>query len=232
MEPAAALARLRLADRRVEDALRITSEPVAIVAAKRTWIWATDVAPARVEALTAAGRIGEAAELVTAFARGLRGRDAPAPKAAVVLCRAMLAEARGQHSRAASLFGHAAMAWQSLPRPYDALLAQERQAWCLRAAGDHDASATLLTEVFHGLSRLGATGDGARVARRLREHGVAVTRGPRGGRRGYGNQLSPRELDVARVLVAGGPTGRLPSSCSCHPKPWPDTLTPPCVSSM
>ena len=32
---------------------------------------------------------------------------------------------------------------------------------------------------------------------------MVVRCGPRPGRRGYGNRLSPRELDVARVLVAG-----------------------------
>ena len=218
MEPSAALARLLLAGDRIEEALAVTGRPAAVVAAKRTWIWAADIAPARIEALVAAGRIDEAATLANAFARGLRGRDAPAPGAAVMLCQAMLAEARGQPGRAASLFGRAATAWQSLPRPYDALLAQERQASCLRAAGDRDASAALLTEVFHGLSRLGATGDAARVARRLHDHGVAMTRRPRGGRRGYGNQLSPRELDVARVLVAGRTNREIAEQLFLSPK--------------
>ena len=52
------------------------------VSAKGIWVWATDLAPARVVALTAAGRVDEAARFVATFARGLRGRDAPAPRAA------------------------------------------------------------------------------------------------------------------------------------------------------
>ena len=57
MEPAAAQARLRLAACRADAALAITDEPVAILADKRIWVWATDVVPARVEALVATGRI-------------------------------------------------------------------------------------------------------------------------------------------------------------------------------
>jgi DNA-binding CsgD family transcriptional regulator len=218
MEPAAALARLLLGDDRTGEALSVTSGPAAVVAAKRTWVWAADIAPARVEALIAAGRVDEAAEMVAAFGHGLRGRNAPAPKAAVILCGAMLAEARGDNAGAAGLFGRAALAWQLLPRPFDALLAREQQAGCWLAAGDVDRCVWLLTEVFNGLSRLGASGDAARVARRLREHGIAVARGPRGGRRGYGNQLSPRELDVARVLVAGRTNREIAGQLFLSPK--------------
>jgi DNA-binding CsgD family transcriptional regulator len=218
VEPAAALARLLLADERIEEALAVTGGPAAVVAAKRTWVWAADIAPARVQALTCVDRIDEAAEMVAAFGRGLRGRNAPAPRAALTLCRAMLAEARGDRAGAAGLFGRAALAWQLLPRPFDALLARERQAGCWLAVGNVDRGVRLLTEVFNGLSRLGANGDAARVARRLREHGVAMTRGPRGGRRGYGNQLSPRELDVARVLVAGRTNREIAEQLFLSPK--------------
>ncbi|HWS38994.1 MAG TPA: helix-turn-helix transcriptional regulator, partial [Actinoplanes sp.] len=34
-------------------------------------------------------------------------------------------------------------------------------------------------------------------------HGAEVPRLWRGGRRGYGDQLSPRELDVVQLVVAG-----------------------------
>ena len=104
------------------------------------------------------------------------------------------------------MFGRAAAAWQALPRPYDALLARERQAHCLLAAGRSSAGLSLLAGVQEGLSQLGATGDADRVARALRERGVTVPRVWRGGQRGYGGELSPRELEVVRLVVAGRST--------------------------
>jgi DNA-binding CsgD family transcriptional regulator len=203
MAPAAALARLRLADGRAADALAVTEEPIGIVTNKGSWVWATDLAPARVAALAAVGRAAEARELVAAFARGLEGRDAPAPGAGLITCRAILAQAEGEHARAAESFARAAAAWQALPRPYDALLARERQAGCLLAAGRPEAGLALLAEVLGQLSRLDAAGDADRVAGVLREHGVAARRVWRGGQRGYGRDLSPREREVVQLMLTG-----------------------------
>jgi DNA-binding NarL/FixJ family response regulator len=203
MEPAAALAALRLADGDADAALRVTDGPVDTVTRWGTWVWAADLAPVRVEALLAAGRTDDAARLVTAFARGLRGRNAPAPRAGLALCRALVAEHLDGPVRAAALFARAADAWRALPRPYDALLARERQARCLLAAGRAEPGLTLLTDVHTGLSDLGARAAADRVHRVLREHGVATPHPRRGGRPSYGDRLSPRELDVVRLLVQG-----------------------------
>ena len=61
----------------------------------------------------------------------------------------------------------------------------------------------LLSAQYEELFRLGARGDADRVAQRLREHGAEVPRLWRGGRKGYGDRLSPRELEVVRLVVAG-----------------------------
>jgi DNA-binding NarL/FixJ family response regulator len=71
------------------------------------------------------------------------------------------------------------------------------------ADGQRDAGLAAAGEAFRGLTGLGARQDADRVAARLREHGAAVPRVWRGGRRGYGQQLSPREIDVVRLLAAG-----------------------------
>jgi DNA-binding CsgD family transcriptional regulator len=156
-----------------------------------------------VAALAADDRLGEAAKLTEAFARGLRGRDAPGPRAGLATCRAILAEARGEHASATRLFARAAVAWQALPRPYEALLAQERQAGCQIAAGKREAALSLLVEVRERLIALGALGDADRVVACLREHGVAAKRPQRGGRRAHGNRLSPRELEVTHLVATG-----------------------------
>jgi DNA-binding CsgD family transcriptional regulator len=228
MEPVAALAGLRLADGDVEAALRCTGEAMDIVVSKRIWLWATDLASVRVAALTAAGRPDEAAALVSMFTRRLRDHDAPAPRAGLLTCRAILAEHRGMHSRAATWFAQAAAAWWELPRPRDGLLARERQAGCLIAAGRTDAGLALLTEVLAGLSQLGATADADRVVDGLRGHGVAARRVWRGGRRGYGDRLSPRELEVARLVAAGNTNKQIANALGRSP----DTVATQLKSAM
>jgi DNA-binding CsgD family transcriptional regulator/tetratricopeptide (TPR) repeat protein len=218
VQPAAALARSHLAAGRAEEALRATEESIGVVANKETWLWVTDLAPARVDALVATGRIADAAELVTAFGAGVRGRDAPAPRAALSLCRGILCAARGQHARAAALFARSAAAWERLPRPYDALLARERQAGSLHADGGEEAAIALLERVCQGLSELGARGDAARVTHTLRGHGVDARPVSRWSRRGYGDRLSPREVDVARLIVAGRTNREIAKELFVSPK--------------
>lgn len=225
---AAALARMHLADGRPGEALAATDGPFAILVRKEVWLWASDLAPTRADALIAADQAGEAAALAAAFAAGLGTIEAPAPRVAVLACQAIAAEAGGDREAAARLFGRVATGWQALPRPYDALLARERQASCLLAVNRGEQALSLLADVLRGLSELGASGDADRVARRLREHGVAVSRVWRGGPRGYGDQLSPRELEVAR-LVATGRTNR-EIAAALHRSP--DTVAAQLKSAM
>jgi len=203
LEVVAALAWLRLADSRVDEALALTEEPMQLVTTKNIWLWVADVAPPRVQALAAAGRCDEASDLVFAFTRGLRGHGAPAADAALATCRAIVAEGQGDTARAADLFDAAATAWDALPRPYDALRARHRQANCLLASGQDEAGLKLLAEAAKALSGLGAADEAAEAGRTLREHGVAAERPRRAGRPSYGDQISPREAEVLRLLVTG-----------------------------
>jgi DNA-binding CsgD family transcriptional regulator len=224
LEPAAVLSHLRVLRGSVGEALALTDEPMRVVIRKGIWLWATEIAPARVQALVAAGRHEEAAQVVAAFAGGIHGRHAPAPRAGLATCRAMLAESRGEYAVAATLYARAARAWQALPRPYDALLAREAQARCLLATPDGlamldgEGGLALLADVLRDLSELGATGDADRVAASLREHGVAARRVWRGGRRGYGDQLSPRELEVVRLLLTGRTNNEIAQTLRRSPK--------------
>jgi DNA-binding CsgD family transcriptional regulator len=201
---AAALACLHLRQGRVDAALNITELPMFEVTRMGAWVWATEIAPVRVEAMVSNGQTEEARWLTTAFARGIRELEAPAPAAAVKLCQALLAQARGDNPLSASQrFHEVAQAWQSLPRPYDAALASERQALCLLQAGQLEGGLELLTGVRHDLIELGAIADAERVVATLRRQGADVRGVQRGGRRSYGNALSPRELEVLSVLVQG-----------------------------
>ncbi len=215
-EPAAALARLLLAAGRVDEALAVTDSAMGIVLRKRIWLWATELAPVRVDLLVAAGRVDEAGWLAGAFGRGVGRLAAPAAQAAVVLCRGIVAAGRGEHARAATFFGQASAAWAALPRPYDAALADRRQGDCLLAVGrDADAVAVLST-AHDTLRALGANADADQIAATLRAQGVRSPR--RGGRQGYGDQLSPRELEVVRLLVPGRSNPEIAAALVLSPK--------------
>ena len=204
IEAAAALAQLCLHDGDVEEALRLTDELAEIAVGGGLWSRTVEFAPVRMAALAAAGRLGCASMVVKAFAGALGDRDAPAPQASLTLCRAILAEAEGRPADAATLFDRAASAWEALPRPYHALLARERSARCLLAVGRDEAALSVLAGVAQALTELGARNDADRIVRFLTGRGgnvLAVARGR--GRPGYGNRLSPRELEVARLVVEG-----------------------------
>jgi DNA-binding CsgD family transcriptional regulator/tetratricopeptide (TPR) repeat protein len=193
---AADVGRLHLTAGRVDEALRVTLEPFQLMEVKGAWVWATELATVRVEALVTAGRRAEAAALATAYAQGLHGRRAPAARAGLANCRAILSGDPAAYARAAR-------AWERLPRPYEALLARERQASGLLAAGRPGPGLALLHQVWQGLLDLGARRDADRLAQLLRQHGSEVRHPWRGGRRGYGTELSPREQEVVRLVLAG-----------------------------
>ncbi|MBM9506179.1 ATP-binding protein [Actinacidiphila acididurans] len=211
MEPAAALAAIRLAEGRDADGLALTDEGMRVVTRKGIWLWAAEIAPVRVQALVTTGRTAEADELVTRYARGLRGSTALTAAASLAACRAWLAEAREPADRTAEQWEAAATAWDRLPRPYAALLARERRALALAAAGRDGEAAELLTRVEAGLRALGAERDAHRVAAHDR-------RTTRGGGRGYGDRLSPRELEVVRLMLTGLSTPDIARTLSRSPR--------------
>jgi len=204
--PAGALGRLLLADGEPADALAVT-EPIAhLLATKGMWVWATDVLVTQVEALVQLDRTSEAVRWSDWFAAGLGDTPAPAAQAASILATAITAAATGQPTRALSLFDDAKHAWAAMPRPYYELLTLERLC-AVRLAGDEDAETDAalrtLTTAEQRLRAMGASWDADRVARTLRQHGVDVARIWRGGRRGYGDHLSPREFEVVQLVAAG-----------------------------
>lgn len=218
--PAAVLARRELAAGRPDAALELTDAAATTVRTSGTWVWAAEFAPVRVEALLASGRRNTAAAFVAAFERGLGERDAPAPAAALESCRAALAAADGDPLGAARLAAAAAARWSGLPRPYEELLADEAGAGHLLTAGRTDDGVALLARTHRRLAELGARTDAGRVARTLERHGAAAPGAvpARRGRRGYGDELSPRELEVVRLVVTGRTNREIARAVSRSPK--------------
>ncbi|WP_237108507.1 AAA family ATPase [Nonomuraea sp. MG754425] len=210
--PNTALARICLSDGEPGAALDVTTPVMDLIERKGIWLWATDIAPVHVEALIGAGQPDRARDLVAAF-RAPEG--APAPAAALATCHALVA---ADPATAADLYGLAAARWAAIPRPYDELLTLERQGRALLAAGRTDEALAVLADARERLRALDARWDADRVARLLREHGVDVTLAWRGGRRGYGDQLSPRELNVIALVVKGWTNRKVAEALHLSPR--------------
>lgn len=219
MEPAAALTRLALRDSDVSEALSVSDEPSMVLSGMGIWLWGADLVPARAEALVAAGRAHEAASLVDSFEGGLAGIDAPAPRAALLRCKAAIFEAKGEYSRGIELYGRVATAWDQLPRPYEAALARACRGRCMLTLSPSDPAALRATRDAHAaLVRLGAVSDADRVA--LLAARVSDMSGDAfGGRgRGYGDQLSPRETEVVRLVMQGQTDRQIARALSRSPR--------------
>lgn len=88
------------------------------------------------------------------------------------------------------------------------------EARALASTGDRDQllAAAAITE------RLGAKPDTARIARALREFGVAIPRGPRAVTRSNPAKLTARELELVPLLAAGWSNRRIAESLYLSPR--------------
>ncbi len=195
------LARLHLDGQDPRSACDVVAGALAEVRAKQLWVPGRTVLPEAVQALLAGGEQELAREVVAEFSAGLRGRDAPAARAALAWCRGVLAEADARCAVAARHFARAEAGWARLGNDYEAARARERSARCSMGTDRESARGGLLS-AGQTYERLGAEGDARRIRSAVKAHGVW-----RGGRNGYGAGLSPREEQVA-ALAGGGLTNR------------------------
>ena len=207
-----ALARADLAGARAEAAAAW-----ARVKKSEVWVWAAELAPWAVEALARADEVGTVREMVTEFELGLRGRDAPSASAALVWSRALLAEAEQDWERAVDLFRQASQEYAKLDRPYAQALTVEAGFRCALAMGA-DPDPGELVESVEQLSELGATWDASRARAMLRAHQPQTEERRSPGRPGYGDQLSPREREVADLAAAGLTNREIASTLHLSPR--------------
>jgi DNA-binding NarL/FixJ family response regulator len=86
--------------------------------------------------------------------------------------------------------------------PYESARASERAAEAMFATGAPEAESALRC-ALSTYERLAAAGDLRRAASLARRNGVASPAPYRGGPRGYGDALSPRERQVAELAATG-----------------------------
>lgn len=181
------------------NACAIGRAAVERVRRKGNWVVTFELVPASVRALLASGAIEEAEGLAEEVRLKTEGRDAPAIHSAVLLSRGLIAAARERVDESARAFQEAHASLRDIPRTYEATIALEERG---KLGFEDDLVAAL-----QGFETLEASFDAARVRREIRERGIALPYPWRGGRRGYGIELSPREREVA-VLAAEGRTNR------------------------
>ncbi|WP_020135995.1 ATP-binding protein [Streptomyces sp. 351MFTsu5.1] len=196
---AAALAGFRLAEGAPQAAWAIAEPALSTLRGLRSWARTLDLVPVAAEAALACGHHALVERLVAEAESDLCDRDAPAASAELALARGVLLRST-EPARAAEHFAEAQHRWQDIGRPYEAAKAAERRGEALTCSSPEDA-ATHLADAARGFTELGATGDAARCQRRLRKLGARPSQRP--GRRGYGTQLSPRELEIAKLLADG-----------------------------
>lgn len=192
------MVRILLARGEVAAACAEVDRAVGRLRSKGIWTWAGELAPSAVAALTRDGRSVHAEQLIAELRDGVEGREAPLARAALDACRGIVAEAQRRHAEAAHAFSRAHAGYERLLRPYSMARAGEAAVRSRLAMGEARAAGEL-SELTDHFTALGATRDAARCRRALRHHGV-VTRS-RQGRKGYGEALSPREREVARLLA-------------------------------
>ncbi|MFE4612405.1 LuxR C-terminal-related transcriptional regulator [Streptomyces niveus] len=201
--------RLLLARQDVESAAEAAASAWAWLGRKGVWVWGAELAPWVVEAHTRAGQRELARRVVAEFAAGLTGRDAPSATAALLWCRAVLAEADGEWEEARSRFQQSGAAYARLPHPYARALMAEGAGRCALLLGERAEGSAVADEAVAELIRcageltdLGAVWDAARVRATLRAHRPGAQRRPP-GRPAYAQRMSPREGEVAELAATG-----------------------------
>ncbi|WP_031498749.1 response regulator transcription factor [Streptomyces bicolor] len=196
---AAGMGRVELAQGNPQAAWAATTPAIDILRGNSTWYRAPAVIPVAVEAALATNRPEQATQLTTELQHSTESRDTPAATTHLHLCHALLTTATDP-TTAREHFHHARAAFQAIGRPYPTTQAAEHAARTLIPTNPNQA-AQELTHTADTYTHLGATHDAARCHHTLRDLGLPHPT-PR-GRRVYGQQLSPREQQVAQLLATG-----------------------------
>jgi DNA-binding CsgD family transcriptional regulator len=195
----AAVVRLALARRDTETAVGAAERFLARLDAKPMWPPAVRALPPMVAAMVAAGRVADAGAQVTRFTAELDALDAPLAAPMLAHARGILAQAGDDHRSATAHFLSAAGLYDASRCAYEAAQVREEAAGCLFEIGDPGA-VEVLTIAISAYEALGARWDLDRSISLARARGARLPR-YRGGTRGYGAELSPRELEVARLAA-------------------------------
>lgn len=167
---------------------------------KGLWVWGSDLVAVAVEARLALGGPDLAGAIVDEFDAAVRDLDAPAALASLTWCRGLLRLEAGDEETAASLFNEAGSLWGAISCPLGVGRAR-REAGRALLKLEPDKAVAVLLEALRIFENVGAEAEAASVRALFRGRGIPI--GRRGGRKAYGDELSPRELQVASLVATG-----------------------------
>jgi len=188
-EPQPGLALLRLAEGRIDAAAAAIRRAAA---ATGDALDRTRLLPACVEIMLAAGEVAEARRACGELEEIAAAHDIGVLRAMAAQAAGSVALAEGDAAAALRTLGDAVEAWREVEAPYPAARTRELIGRACRAMGDDEGAALELAAAAAAFERLGAVPDRDRVA--------ALVEGGAPARRGG---LTPRELEVLRLVAAG-----------------------------
>jgi DNA-binding CsgD family transcriptional regulator len=188
-EPQPGLAQLRLAQGRVDASVAAIRRAVT---ERSDLLRRAELLPAYVEIMLAAGELDEAREACNELETVAERYSSAMLDAIAAYERGGVALADGDMTLALEHLRRALQAWRALEAPYEVARTRVLIGQACRALDDTDACTLELEAARADFVRLGALPDVARVDQLL---GRART--------DAGHGLSPRELEVLRLLAAG-----------------------------
>ncbi|MFJ9824729.1 ATP-binding protein [Streptomyces sp. NPDC101160] len=182
------------------EAARAVSEPALdLLRDAEAWARPNSLIALALVAYLACGDREAAERLTDEFEAHLPGCDSPSAESELHYARGLLLE-ETDPARAAEHFDRSLRLVRAMGRPYETAWATVAYARAV-ARTDPEAAAGPLREAHDVFLRLGATSAAASCEQAMRELGLDQPAAR--PHRGYGNELSPREHQVAELLARG-----------------------------
>lgn len=194
------LARLLMARGEIAEASEVIDRATAILRQKEVWVWGAEILPEACAVLAGTDRVSEMQRLAKDFRSGIETRDSVLAFAAGHRVQAAVDMVEGRDASPA--FRRSLDLYERMSRTSDIARTHETRGRWLLGKGIPEGGSDL-KKALSEYEALGAAWEAARIRGVLRDFGIKPPRSSRSGRRQYGSELSPREVEVAELAALG-----------------------------